>query len=315
MGWDNDTSAPMGQTGSTGRTFTPPGKTGGGVSGAAGPVGPDIPKGTVWGVPTTYNGVPGIWTYDPKKGVGSQRFVTDKDLQPPVPVPVPGYPGVTVQPQTADDIIKQRVAKQWEDDRALIAKYDADLVPYQKQRAALDTAESLFERGLKTGKVEDWLRPFRQSAKDVPFLSGLVDNDQLNMQTVFNAITKAMAQQMHVPGTGAQSERDMQYLLESAPSPDKPEEANRILLARLRQQHDWHESIQKARKAWLRKNGNLDDFTVEGTDLESMFPRKLSAEQFGALPKAEQDKKLQQMKNLKPGSTYIDENGEYQTKW
>lgn len=186
-------------------------------------------------------------------------------------------------------------------DRKTLADRDAEMVPFNAVRGQLDQVDSLLASGAKSGSPTSLALPLAKAGQAL----GLVPqgaNKDIDMLTVFEAVTKRLANLQHVPGTGNPSNRDAQWILESGPQTANSPRANTMLTGRMRQYMDWAENVQRAKKSWLSggEDRRLEDFSVDGTDLERIFP------QWG------QDTFDKRYGKLRDGMVYLDRFGGYQ---
>jgi hypothetical protein len=270
-------SAPAGPAPGGGLTYNPPGAKGGTAGGRVFQhVPPWINKDSMTGQdPDTKQW--GVLTQD-KYGFEFKPY--PKEIQErinpeydKVEIDVPGYGKRMVTRQTMEDMYKERAKASYDKDRGVLDAYEKENAPvWAQNRTALSMVDAYLARGVKSGWGEKLSLPARKALASTGWLTSEAQ-DQLDMQTAFQAQALKLAQAQRVAGTGSQTEKDYAYLLEQTPQLGNSPNANRLIAARMRQEHEYNERVHRARQAWVDSGKPLSTFTTEGTELDGMFPR------------------------------------------
>jgi len=123
--------------------------------------------------------------------------------------------------------------------------------------ARLDQAINLLESGVETGRIESALLGLKQTARS----AGILSDEQikeLSEQELINSITSYLTPRMRVTGSGASSDRDMNFFRDSTVNMANTPAANLVIAKMSRQLMDYNK----------RRLNLFDDYVKrEGTDL------------------------------------------------
>lgn len=190
-------------------------------------------------------------------------------------------------------------------DREVLQGDDKAASAWGEQRAYMRLAEQALDKGIRTGKPEEWSLPFRQWAAS--FL-GKKEQDQISGQELFDATMAKLTQASRAGGPPDSnfSNADLLFAMKGTGNLGNQQETNRALMARGQQILDWKEKLHTAKKRFFNAPGNedkgLEDFNVaeHAPELERIFPtwQHMNADKW---------------KGMRHGMVWIDGNGDYQT--
>jgi len=147
----------------------------------------------------------------------------------------------------------------------------------------LDTSINLLESGVETGRLQAAMLPLKQIAREVGALS---DEDVANLsnQEVIDSITAYLTPRMRVTGSGASSDRDMDFFQRSTVRMANTPEANLVIAKMQRQVMDYNR----------RRLDLFDDYVKEKGD-DFGFGRYADEKMGGVYQKANTDEELDKM--------------------
>lgn len=190
-------------------------------------------------------------------------------------------PSYQAQQEYSKEEAKEAVKSNFDSYNQIKTQYQAD----QKQALQLSQIENLFERGLKTGKVEEAVKPMREWL----VATGLADKDtanQISLQQGMTALGNQLALRLRNPEsgmglTGNTSDRDVTFLLDGIETLSKTPEGNKIILDMQKASME-HNAKQFKYVAKLRSDNNgklpkdFDQKIVEWNDSNPIFSDKQS---------------------------------------
>jgi len=147
----------------------------------------------------------------------------------------------------------------------------------------LDTAINLLESGVETGRLQAAMLPLKQIAREVGALSD-EDVADLSNQEIIDSITAYLTPRMRVTGSGASSDRDMDFFQRSTVRMANTPEANLVIAKMQRQVMDYNR----------RRLDLFDDFVKEKGD-DFGFGRYADEKMGGVYQKANTDEELDKM--------------------
>jgi len=164
--------------------------------------------------------------------------------------------GTTVQIDQGKKVFEQEAAKaafatkktideQIEQDRQLLTR-----IKMSKQQL-LD--------GVKTGKLEEFLMPFKQFAVSI----GAADKttiDQLGQQELFEATTNYLVPRMRVPGSGSTSDMEINLFKSAVPNLGRTPAGNLVIAGGIENLVEYNIKRQRLMDKYLAENQNLLGF-------------------------------------------------------
>ena len=135
----------------------------------------------------------------------------------------------------------------------MIAQVNAD----RELGVRLDTAINLLESGVETGRLQAAMLPLKQIAREVGALSD-EDASALSDQEIIDSVTAYLTPRMRVTGSGASSDRDMDFFQRSTVRMANTPEANLVIAKMQRQVMDYNRRRLDLFDDYVKQKG--DDF-------------------------------------------------------
>jgi hypothetical protein len=113
--------------------------------------------------------------------------------------------------------------------------------------------------GLKTGRVEEFLMPFRNFAVSI----GIADQetiDNFTQQELFEATTNYLVPRMRVPGSGSTSDLEIDLFRSAVPNLGRTTQGNLVITAGIENLLEYNKKRGNLADEYLRNNKNLLGF-------------------------------------------------------
>jgi len=136
---------------------------------------------------------------------------------------------------------------------------DKEIKSNQELLDRVKISKDLLEGGLKTGKVEEFLQPFRNFAISI----GFADEETIknfSQQELFSAVTDYLVPRMRVVGSGATSDREIELFKATVPTLGRTAQGNLVIAAGLERMFEYNKKRGNLADKYLKENQSLLGF-------------------------------------------------------
>ena len=136
---------------------------------------------------------------------------------------------------------------------------DEEIKNNEELLGRIKTSKDQLMSGLKTGKVEEFLMPFRNLAVSL----GIADQetiDNFTQQELFEATTNYLVPRMRVPGSGATSDLEIDLFRSAVPNLGRTTQGNLVIAAGIENLLEYNKKRGYLADEYLRNNKNLLGF-------------------------------------------------------
>ena len=147
----------------------------------------------------------------------------------------------------------------------------------------LDTAIDLLQSGVETGRLQSAMLPLKQLAREMNILS----DDQvteLSNQEIIDSVAAFLTPRMRVVGSGASSDRDMDFFQRATVRMANTPQANLVIAKMQKQVMDYNKQRLNLFEKYVKKHG--DDFgfaEFADNELGNFYQRAMDDKQFTQL--------------------------------
>lgn len=136
---------------------------------------------------------------------------------------------------------------------------DQEIKNNEELLGRIKTSKDQLMSGLKTGRVEEFLMPFRNFAVSI----GIADQetiDNFTQQELFEATTNYLVPRMRVPGSGATSDLEIDLFRSAVPNLGRTTQGNLVIAAGIENLLEYNKKRGNLADEYLRSNKNLLGF-------------------------------------------------------
>lgn len=147
----------------------------------------------------------------------------------------------------------------------------------------LDQAIDLLQAGVPTGRLQSAMMPLKQLARELNVLSD-EQVSELTNQEIIDSVASFLVPRMRVVGSGASSDRDMNFFARATIRMANTPEANTVIAKMQKQLMDYNKKRLNLFERYVKKNG--DDFGFSefaDTEMGNFYERAMNDEQLTQL--------------------------------
>ena len=165
--------------------------------------------------------------------------------------------GLLSADEETNKIVRENLAKE---NVKLIGEARKDMVKDKDMMPRINQAISLLNKGVKTGRIESALAPFRELAAEI----GVIDSESINQQRLLESVFNYLVPRFRVPGTGATSNLEIDLFKGATGSLSKLPGANKYIMQAIKDSVEYKQKYVNEMERYLKGkdlgNGSLDGF-------------------------------------------------------